>query len=253
MPAGEGPVPPRLKVLEEAALGAAGAGALLDRIAAVEAALGLAAVSVQSPPAAAAPPPSHVAHGTGAAEAKVKQEAEAAAKARADAEAEGRREAAAAAPPARTAPSAEAAAAERERRVREAVARVGPAEAARFGWKENYGWDVSKADGERRRREAMQKAQAAKIKAHATDIKAQYEAARASGAPNDTVRDARDARARTTLRRVRRGERAARARDSDARRSPPPPAERELRSALQGGEGRQDRGRPSLHRYGSQR
>ena len=55
--AGAGAMLPRLQALEDAALGAAGAGAIPDRIAAVEAALGLAAVSVQSPPATAAPPP----------------------------------------------------------------------------------------------------------------------------------------------------------------------------------------------------
>ena len=55
--AGTGAMLPRLQAIEEAALGAAGAGAVPDRIAAVEAAIGLAAVSVQSPHAAAAPPP----------------------------------------------------------------------------------------------------------------------------------------------------------------------------------------------------
>ena len=70
----------------------------------------------------------------------------------------------------------------------------------------------------------------------------------------DTVRGARDARARAPLRRVRRGERAARARDADARRPPPaPPAEREPRGALQRGEATQDGGRPALHKHGSQR
>ena len=84
------------------------------------------------------------------------------------------------------------------------------------------------------------------------EIKAQYEAARASGAPNDTVRDARDARARAPLRRVRRGERAARARDSDARR-PPPLAGGEPQGALEGGVQRQDGGGPAVHRHGCRR
>ena len=75
-------------------------------------------------------------------------------------------------------------AAERERRVREAVARVGPAEAARFGWEEDYGMLVSKEEGERRRREAMEQA-----RQQVAEISSQYEAARANGAPGDAEYD----------------------------------------------------------------
>ena len=177
----------------------------------------------------------------------------------------------------------------REERVAEEISRT-LAECS-FGWKANYGCCVSKAEGERRRREAMEQARQraqreaeaaqreaeaaaaaaqreaeaearrqakaaararqlevaaktrAELEAKFPGLKAQYEAARANGAPNDTVRDARDARARAPLRRVRRGERAARARDSDARR-PPPPAGEEPRGTLRGGERRRDGGRP---------
>ena len=127
-------------------------------------------------------------------------------------------------------------AAERDVDARVRAAREKHAAERFFGWMANYGCCVSKAEGERRRREALEQArqrqaeiarELARLEAKFPHLKAQYEDARNNGAPNDTVRD--------------------------ARRSPPPPAERELRSALQGGEGRQDRGRPSLHRYGSQR
>ena len=62
----------------------------------------------------------------------------------------------------------------------------------------------------------------------------EQEAAKIIGGFYDTVRDARDARARAPLRRVRRGERAARARDADARRPPParPPGQEKNRKAL---------------------
>ena len=85
----------------------------------------------------------------------------------------------------------------REEREAEERAR---AEAERsFGWKANYGCCVSKAEGERRRREAMEQArqrqaevarELARREAKFSGLKAQYEAARANGAPNDTVRAA---------------------------------------------------------------
>ena len=93
----------------------------------------------------------------------------------------------------------------REEREAEERAR---AEAERsFGWKANYGCCVSKAEGERRRREAMEQArqwarqwarqrraeierELARLEAKFPGLKAKYEAARANGAPNDTVRAA---------------------------------------------------------------
>ena len=60
-----------------------------------------------------------------------------------------------------------------------------------YGWKENYGCCVSKAEGERRRREALEQAQRqAEVAREFAQLKAEYEAARANGAPNDTVRAA---------------------------------------------------------------
>ena len=83
--------------------------------------------------------------------------------------------------------------------------------ARRLGWKASYGCCVSKAEGERRRQKAIGEARHfAPLEA---EIRPEYEAARANGAPNDTVRDATegergervrrggacDARARATL------------------------------------------------------
>jgi hypothetical protein len=61
-----------------------------------------------------------------------------------------------------------------------------------YGWKENYGCCVSKAEGERRRREALEQARQrqAEVAREFAQLKAEYEAARANGAPNDTVRAA---------------------------------------------------------------
>ena len=61
-----------------------------------------------------------------------------------------------------------------------------------FGWMANYGCCVSKAEGERRRREALEQARQrqAEVAREFAQLKAEYEAARANGAPNDTVRAA---------------------------------------------------------------
>ena len=112
----------------------------------------------------------------------------------------------------------------REERVAEEISRT-LAECS-FGWKANYGCCVSKAEGERRRREALEQARQrqAEIAREFAQLKAEYEAARANGAPNDTVRDARErgrggrARARHSLSL------------SDARRLPP--RQEENRQAL---------------------
>ena len=64
--------------------------------------------------------------------------------------------------------------------------------AQQFGWQANYGCCVSKAEGERRRREALEQARQrqAEVAREFAQLKAEYEAARANGAPNDTVRAA---------------------------------------------------------------
>ena len=78
------------------------------------------------------------------------------------------------------------------REEREAEERARTLAERSFGWKANYGMLVSKAEGERRRREAMEQArQQLQRPQRDAKIKAQYEAARANIAPNDTVRDAR--------------------------------------------------------------
>ena len=175
------------------------------------------------------------------------------------------------------------------REEREAEERARTEAERKFGWKANYGMLVSKAEGKRRRRKAMEQArqraqreaEAAQRKAEAEawrqaeaearrqararqlevaaktraeleakfpGLKAQYEAARANGAPGDAEYDRMtaiapppdraalhrayqakvpdSARARALLHRVRRGERAARARDSDARPPPRPSGRR---------------------------
>ena len=117
------------------------------------------------------------------------------------------------------------------REEREAEERARTAAERKFGWKASYGMLVSKAEGKRRRRKAMEQArqraqreaEAAQRKAEAEawrqaeaearrqararqlevaaktraeleakfpGLKAQYEASRANGAPNDTVRAA---------------------------------------------------------------
>ena len=77
----------------------------------------------------------------------------------------------------------------REERVAEEISRT-LAECF-FGWKANYGCCVSKAEGERRRREALEQAQRqAEVAREFAQLKAEYKAAHANGAPNDTVRAA---------------------------------------------------------------
>ena len=74
-----------------------------------------------------------------------------------------------------------------------------------FGWKANYGMLVSKAEGERRRREALEQARDV-VQLGPAQLKVKY------GAKFDTVRDARAARARAAPPRSERGARGARAR-----------------------------------------
>ena len=73
-----------------------------------------------------------------------------------------------------------------------------------FGWKANYGMLVSKAEGERRRREALEQARDV-VQLGPAQLKAKY------GAHFDTVRDAR-ARVRAAPPRSERGAHGARAR-----------------------------------------
>ena len=120
------------------------------------------------------------------------------------------------------------------------------AEAERkFGWEMNYGCCISKAEGERRRRKALEQARRALEPARqiARDL-AQLGPAQLK-AKYDTVRTRARARARAPLV----GRERTRARRPDARRPSRPPVQREL-GALECGVGRQDGGRPSIHRYG---
>ena len=112
---------------------------------------------------------------------------------------------------------------ERERRVSRPSPAWGPLTPRAFGWEEDYGMLVSKEEGERRRRGADGTGPAAGRRDQ-IPVRSRPR----QRAPNDTVRDAR-ARARATLRRVRRGSALARARleqASSATDPPPPPARR---------------------------
>ena len=109
------------------------------------------------------------------------------------------------------------------REEREAEERARTLAERSFGWKANYGCCVSKAEGERRRREALEQARQrqAEVAREFAQLKAEYEAARANGAPNDTVRAAPP--------RSERGARGARARLSRSSSATPPGRRRTAR------------------------